>query len=32
METETREQVGGLVADLSASVWALAPRDACLEA
>jgi SAM-dependent methyltransferase len=29
---ETREQVGGLIADLSASAWALASIDACLEA
>jgi SAM-dependent methyltransferase len=29
---ETREQVGGLVAELSASAWALAALDACLEA
>jgi SAM-dependent methyltransferase len=29
---ETREQVGGLVAELSASAWALASLDACLEA
>jgi SAM-dependent methyltransferase len=29
---ETREQVGRLVADLSASTWALASLDACLEA
>ncbi|HEY7020912.1 MAG TPA: class I SAM-dependent methyltransferase [Ktedonobacterales bacterium] len=32
MEMETREQVGGLVAELSASAWALASLDACLEA
>jgi SAM-dependent methyltransferase len=29
---ETREQVGGLVAELSASAWTLASLDACLEA
>jgi SAM-dependent methyltransferase len=29
---ETREQVGRLVAELSASTWALASLDACLEA
>ena len=29
---ETREQVGRLVAELSASAWALASLDACLEA
>jgi SAM-dependent methyltransferase len=29
---ETREQVDGLVAELSASAWALASLDACLEA
>ena len=29
---ETREEVGRLVADLSASAWALAALDACLEA
>jgi SAM-dependent methyltransferase len=29
---ETREQIGGLVAELSASAWALASLDACLEA
>jgi SAM-dependent methyltransferase len=28
---ETHEQVGGLVAELSASAWALASLDACLE-
>jgi hypothetical protein len=31
VEMETREQVGGLVAELSASAWALASLDACLE-